>query len=104
MVGHGKDITRSVGRWVCRSVGRWVYRSVGLWVHRSMGPWVHGWMGASVGYSASMKERERLLDMLDRMHDGDAWHGPSVMNIVRTLPAADAEARPLAGAHTIGEI
>jgi uncharacterized damage-inducible protein DinB len=61
-------------------------------------------MGASVGYSASMKERERLLDMLDRMHDGDAWHGPSVMNIVRTLPAADAEARPLAGAHTIGEI
>jgi uncharacterized damage-inducible protein DinB len=51
-----------------------------------------------------MNERERLLEMLDRVHDGDAWHGPSVMSIVRGVTAANAETRPMAAAHTIGEI
>jgi uncharacterized damage-inducible protein DinB len=51
-----------------------------------------------------LTEPERLLEMLDRVHDGDAWHGPSVMSIVTGVAASDAEARPLTGAHTIGEI
>ena len=51
-----------------------------------------------------MDERERLLEMLDRVHDGDAWHGPSVMAVARSVPARHAEARPLPAAHTIGEI
>jgi uncharacterized damage-inducible protein DinB len=51
-----------------------------------------------------MPERERLLEMLDRMHDGDAWHGPSVMSVVRKVTPAQADDRPVAGGHTIGEI
>jgi uncharacterized damage-inducible protein DinB len=51
-----------------------------------------------------MTDRERLLEMLDRVHDGDAWHGPSVMSVVRDLTTEQAAARPVPGAHTIGEI
>jgi hypothetical protein len=51
-----------------------------------------------------MTELELLLEMLDRVHDGDAWHGPSVMSVVTGVAASDAEARPLKAAHTIGEI
>ncbi len=51
-----------------------------------------------------MTDRDRLLEMLDRVHDGDAWHGPSVMGIARAAPEAHVEDRLLAGAHTIGEI
>ena len=55
-------------------------------------------------YAVPMTDRDRLLEMLDRVHDGDAWHGPSVMSIVRGVAASDAAARPLEAAHTIGEI
>ena len=55
-------------------------------------------------YAVPMTDRDRLLEMLDRVHDGDAWHGPSVMSIVRGVADSDAEARPLEAAHTIGEI
>jgi uncharacterized damage-inducible protein DinB len=51
-----------------------------------------------------MTERERLLEMLDRVHDGDPWHGPSVMSVARTVPAEQAEVRPLRGVHAIAEI
>jgi uncharacterized damage-inducible protein DinB len=51
-----------------------------------------------------MTDRDRLLEMLDRIHDGDAWHGPSVMSIVRSVPEARAEEQPVPRAHTIGEI
>src|SRR5262245_61219839 len=51
-----------------------------------------------------MTERERLLDMLARVHSGDAWHGPSVMASIDGVDAARASARPLAGTHSIWEI
>jgi uncharacterized damage-inducible protein DinB len=51
-----------------------------------------------------MTERERVLDMLARMHDGDAWHGPSVMASLEGIDAARASAHPLSGTHSIWEI
>src|SRR6476646_940861 len=73
------------------------------WTHGPMDLWTHGPIWTRE-YPVRMTDRERLLEMLDRVHDGDAWHGPSVMSIVRGVAASDAEARPMEHAHTIGEI
>lgn len=51
-----------------------------------------------------MTERERLLDMLGRVHDGDAWHGPSVMSVITGVNAREAAARPLQDGHSVQEI
>jgi uncharacterized damage-inducible protein DinB len=32
------------------------------------------------------KELERIIDNLDTVFRGDAWHGPSVMEIINSLP------------------
>lgn len=45
-----------------------------------------------------------LIDQLHRAFDGEPWHGPSVMELLRPVGAADAEAHPIVGAHSIGEI
>ena len=51
-----------------------------------------------------MTERERVLDMLARVHSGDPWHGPSVMASLDGIDAVRASAHPLAGTHSIWEI
>ncbi len=51
-----------------------------------------------------MKEAERLIDLFERTHGGDAWHGPSVRAALEGVDAAAAAAHPVAGAHSIWEI
>jgi len=51
-----------------------------------------------------MTERERVLDMLARVHSGDPWHGPSVMASLDGIDAVRASARPLPETHSIWEI
>jgi uncharacterized damage-inducible protein DinB len=51
-----------------------------------------------------MSERDRLLDLFDRTHAGDAWHGPSLHAALDGVTAAQAAAYPVAGAHSIWEI
>ncbi len=51
-----------------------------------------------------MTERERLLDMMARVHSGDPWHGPPVMASLDGIDAVHASAHPLAGTHSIWEI
>ena len=51
-----------------------------------------------------MTERERVLDMLARVHSGDAWHGPSVMASLEGIDAARASAHPLTNGHSIWEM
>lgn len=51
-----------------------------------------------------MSEASRIADQLRRAFDGEAWHGDSVFEILRDVPAAKASARPIAGAHTIWEL
>jgi uncharacterized damage-inducible protein DinB len=46
----------------------------------------------------------QLIDEVHRAFDGDPWHGPSLMSLLRQVGAADAERHPVSGAHSIGEI
>lgn len=41
---------------------------------------------------------------LRRSLHGPAWHGPALLEALGDVTAAEAQARQLAGAHTIGEI
>lgn len=51
-----------------------------------------------------MTETERIVDQLRRIHDGDAWYGPSMADALRGVTAAQAAHRPISRAHTIWEI
>jgi len=51
-----------------------------------------------------MSEADRIADQLRRAFDGEAWHGDSVFEILEGITAAQAAARPIAGAHTIWEL
>lgn len=45
-----------------------------------------------------------FIDELHRAFDGDPWHGPSVIENLRGLTAAQAMARPVPDAHSVAEI
>ena len=47
---------------------------------------------------------ERLVDQLRRSAEGDAWHGPSVREVLDGVTVEDASAHPIAGAHSIREL
>ena len=51
-----------------------------------------------------MTEIERIADQLRRAHEGEAWHGPSVEEILKDVSAETALRRPIAGSHNIWEI
>jgi uncharacterized damage-inducible protein DinB len=51
-----------------------------------------------------MRESQRIADQLRRAMEGEAWHGPSVLEVLAGLDARQAAARPLAAAHSIWEI
>ena len=51
-----------------------------------------------------MTEIERILDQLKRAFEGNAWHGPSVGEVLAGITANQAHARPLANAHSIWEL
>jgi len=51
-----------------------------------------------------MTEIERIQDQLKRAYEGNAWHGPSVREVLDGMTAAQAHARPLANGHTIYEL
>ena len=49
-------------------------------------------------------ETSRIADQLRRAFEGEAWHGPSVLEILSGVDAASAAARPLPRSHRIWEI
>lgn len=51
-----------------------------------------------------MNRREELLDTLRRSFDGDAWHGPAVLDALAQVTEAQAAWPPPGGAHTVWEI
>ena len=51
-----------------------------------------------------MTEIERILDQLKRAYEGNAWHGPAVLEALAGVTAAQAHARPLTNAHSIWEL
>jgi len=51
-----------------------------------------------------MSEIKRIKDQLKRAFDGEAWHGPSVSEVLAGVTAEQAAAHPVTGAHSIWEI
>jgi uncharacterized damage-inducible protein DinB len=51
-----------------------------------------------------MSEVQRIEDQLRRAFEGNAWHGPSVRELLVDVAAKRAAARPITGAHSIWEI
>ncbi len=51
-----------------------------------------------------MSETTRLADQIRRAFDGDAWHGDSVVELLRDVDAKTAAAHPIKGAHSIWEL
>jgi len=51
-----------------------------------------------------MNEVQRIADQLKRAFEGNAWHGPSVMEVLNGVTAQQATARPFPAAHTIWEL
>ena len=49
-------------------------------------------------------EVNRLEEQLRRALEGEAWHGPSVLEALAGLSAAQASSHPIAGAHSIWEL
>lgn len=49
-------------------------------------------------------ELERIEDQLKRAFEGGAWHGPSVLEVLKDVTASQATARPLPGAHNIWDL
>jgi uncharacterized damage-inducible protein DinB len=49
-------------------------------------------------------EIARIADQLRRAVEGEAWHGPSVLETLTGIDARTAAAHPIAGAHSIWEI
>lgn len=50
------------------------------------------------------REIERIRDLIDRVHAGHAWHGPTVTEVLAGVTAEQAAARPIFEAHTIWEL
>ena len=51
-----------------------------------------------------MQEIERITDQLERAFEGEAWHGPSVLEIMNGISSQQAAARPFDSIHSIWEI
>ena len=51
-----------------------------------------------------MSEVDRLQDQLRRALEGEAWHGPSILELLAGVSAAQAASHPIAGAHSIWEL
>src|SRR5262245_51275156 len=62
----------------------------------------------SQDYVERMTERKtetaRILDLLDRTYDGDAWHGLALREILEDVTAAQAARKPAGGGHSIWEL
>jgi uncharacterized damage-inducible protein DinB len=51
-----------------------------------------------------MSEIVGIIDELKNIHDGDAWHGPSLKENLLGVSTAQAAAKPIANAHSIWEL
>jgi uncharacterized damage-inducible protein DinB len=49
-------------------------------------------------------ELARIEDQLRRAFEGPAWHGPAVLELLESVDARQAAARPVPGAHSIWEL
>jgi uncharacterized damage-inducible protein DinB len=51
-----------------------------------------------------LSEPARIADQLGRAFDGNAWHGPAMLELLADVDAATAAAKPLKKVHSIWEL
>jgi uncharacterized damage-inducible protein DinB len=51
-----------------------------------------------------MNELTALIDELKAIHDGPAWHGPALKELLAGVSATQAAAHPIPAAHSIWEL
>src|ERR1700742_4156613 len=51
-----------------------------------------------------MSEIPRIADQLKLAFEGEAWHGPAVLELLSDVDARTAAARPIHSGHTIWEL
>jgi len=61
-------------------------------------------MEKNQGRKKEMSDIQTIIDDLKNIHDGDAWHGPSLKEILSGVTAEQAAAKQLANAHSIWEL
>jgi uncharacterized damage-inducible protein DinB len=54
--------------------------------------------------SSKTAESGRIADQLRRAFEGDAWHGPALLELLEGIDARRASAKPLATVHSIWEL
>ena len=52
----------------------------------------------------TMRQAERIVDQMERAFRGSPWYGPAAQRVLGGVTAAQASARPIAGAHSIWEL
>jgi uncharacterized damage-inducible protein DinB len=51
-----------------------------------------------------MKESERIAEQLRNAFEGEAWHGPALLELLEDVDAATAAAHSIPGVHSIWEL
>ena len=51
-----------------------------------------------------MSQIDFIVDQLKRAFDGEAWHGPALMEVLDGIDAKRAASRPVSAAHSIWEL
>ena len=51
-----------------------------------------------------MSEIARIIDQLEREHEGDPWHGTPLLTLLEGITADQAARKPIAAGHSIWEI
>lgn len=54
--------------------------------------------------TGKLSEAALIADQLRRAFDGDAWHGPALLELLKDVDAATAAAKPLSDVHSIWEL
>jgi uncharacterized damage-inducible protein DinB len=54
--------------------------------------------------SSPHSESARIADQLRRAFEGEAWHGPALLELLEDVDAATAAAKPLPNVHSIWEL
>jgi uncharacterized damage-inducible protein DinB len=54
--------------------------------------------------TSSVSEAGLIAEQLRRAFEGDAWHGPALLELLEDMDAATAAARPLSEVHSIWEL
>ncbi|HTA49729.1 MAG TPA: DinB family protein [Candidatus Sulfotelmatobacter sp.] len=54
--------------------------------------------------NSPISEPALIAEQLHRAFEGDAWHGPALLELLREMDAATAAAQPLSDVHSIWEL